>query len=459
MKQTHKIRQLYQLVSTGILNPDTNVVLSGWVRTNRQNGAIGFIELNDGSFFKNIQLVYHQTLQETFTQLSKCATGSAITVAGTIQLTPTNKQPFEVIVKGFELVGDAPEDYPLQKKRHGFDFLREIAHLRPRTNTFTALFRLRSVMSMAIHRFFQDRDFVYVHTPVITGNDAEGAGQVFQAIVDQKKPTEFFNKPASLTVSGQLHVEAFALAFKDVYTFGPTFRAEPSNTSRHASEFWMIEPEIAFADLTDDMNLIEDCVKYCLDYAFTHAPEEMAFFNQFIDTTLAQRLQAVRQAPFLRMSYTEAITALQTAVKQGVTFAYTNITWGMDLQTEHERYLSEVVAKGPVFIMNYPKEIKAFYMRLNDDGKTVAACDLLVPQVGELVGGSQREERFEVLEKKMLEHGNKAGLEWYLDLRKYGGVPHAGFGIGFDRLLMYLTGMNNIRDVQPYPRTPGSLLY
>lgn len=462
MKQTHSIRQLYRLVTevatrTSLAN--TPVVLSGWIRTNRQNGSIGFIELNDGSYFKNIQLVYNQTLAETFTALSKCGTGTAITVAGLIQLTPTAKQPLEIVVNAFTLVGSAPEEYPLQKKRHGFDFLREIAHLRPRTNTFTAMFRLRSVMAMAIHTFFQDRDFVYVHTPILTGNDAEGAGQVFQAIVDPSKPHAFFNSPASLTVSGQLHVEAFAMAFKDVYTFGPTFRAEPSNTTKHASEFWMIEPEIAFADLQDDMLLIEACLKYCIDYAFKHAPEEMAFFNQFIDTTLVSRLQAVHQSTFMRMTYSDAIDVLKKAVSTGVSFAFKDIQWGMDLQTEHERYLSEVVAKGPIFITDYPQAIKAFYMRLNDDGKTVAACDLLVPQVGELVGGSQREERFEVLEKKMIAHGNHLGLEWYLQLRKYGGVPHAGFGIGFDRLLMYLTGMTNIRDVQPYPRTPGSLLY
>jgi asparaginyl-tRNA synthetase len=458
MKQTHKIKQLYRAASTQNIIQNETITLSGWVRTNRQNGAIGFIEFNDGSYFKNAQLVYHATLT-SFELLSKCGTGTALTIQGKLQATPNNKQPFEIVVEDWVNVGEAPETYPLQKKRHGFDFLREIAHLRPRTNTFTALFRLRSVMAMAIHTFFQDRDFVYVHTPILTGNDAEGAGQVFQAIVDEKKPTEFFNKAASLTVSGQLHVEAFALAFKDVYTFGPTFRAEPSNTTRHASEFWMIEPEIAFADLSDDMRLIEDCVKYCLDYAFQHAPEEMAFFNQMIDPTLATRLQAVRQTAFQRMTYTEAIAALQKAVQEGVKFTYQAIEWGMDLQTEHERYLAEVIAKGPVFIINYPKDIKAFYMRLNDDGKTVAACDLLVPLVGELVGGSQREERYDVLEKKMIEHGNKAGLEWYLDLRRFGGVPHAGFGIGFDRLLMYLTGMSNIRDVQPYPRTPGSLLY
>jgi asparaginyl-tRNA synthetase len=458
MKQTHKIKQLYRAASTQNIIQNETITLSGWVRTNRQNGAIGFIEFNDGSYFKNAQLVYHATLT-SFELLSKCGTGTALTIQGKLQVTPNNKQPFEIVVEDWVNVGEAPETYPLQKKRHGFDFLREIAHLRPRTNTFTALFRLRSVMAMAIHTFFQDRDFVYVHTPILTGNDAEGAGQVFQAIVDEKKPTEFFNKAASLTVSGQLHVEAFALAFKDVYTFGPTFRAEPSNTTRHASEFWMIEPEIAFADLSDDMRLIEDCVKYCLDYAFQHAPEEMAFFNQMIDPTLATRLQAVRQTAFQRMTYTEAIAALQKAVQEGVKFTYQAIEWGMDLQTEHERYLAEVIAKGPVFIINYPKDIKAFYMRLNDDGKTVAACDLLVPLVGELVGGSQREERYDVLEKKMIEHGNKAGLEWYLDLRRFGGVPHAGFGIGFDRLLMYLTGMSNIRDVQPYPRTPGSLLY
>jgi asparaginyl-tRNA synthetase len=462
MKQTHQIQSLYRQCQTQGLSADLQgavVTLSGWVRTNRQNGAIGFIELNDGSYFKNAQLVYHQTQESVFNLLKTCGTGSAITVTGTLTLTPTNKQPFELVVTHAHLVGAAPEDYPLQKKRHGFDFLREIAHLRPRTNTFTALFRLRSVMAMAIHTFFQDRYFVYVHTPILTGNDAEGAGQVFQAIVDPKDPTGFFQKPTSLTVSGQLHVEAFALAFKDVYTFGPTFRAEPSNTSRHASEFWMIEPEIAFADLNDDMQLIEDCLKYCIDYAFKHAPEEMAFFHQFIDPTLVERLQQVRQSTFKRMSYTQAIDQLLSAVQSGVKFQFSQIQWGMDLQTEHERYVSEVIAKGPVFITDYPKEIKAFYMRLNDDGKTVAACDLLVPQVGELVGGSQREERYEVLKQTMAAHGNQQGLEWYLDLRKYGGVPHAGFGIGFDRLLMYLTGMNNIRDVQPYPRTPGSLLY
>jgi asparaginyl-tRNA synthetase len=458
-KASHHIRALYQIFSTQSDGQfDGEVVLSGWIRTNRNNGSVGFIELNDGSYFKNAQLVYQQSLSQ-FDMITKLGTGTAITVTGNLIKTPANKQPFELHLSDVVIVGPAPESYPLQKKRHGFDFLREIAHLRPRTNTFTALFRLRSTLSMAIHQFFQDRDFVYVHTPIITGNDAEGAGQVFHCIVDPKDPQGFFQKPASLTVSGQLHVEAFALAFKDVYTFGPTFRAEPSNTSRHASEFWMIEPEITFADLQDDMALIEDCVKYCIQYVLEKCPEEMAFFNQFIDTQLLQRLQQVVSSSFQKMTYTAAIKLLQEAVQAGVKFDKANITWGMDLQTEHERYLSETIAKGPIFVTDYPKDIKAFYMRLNDDGKTVAACDLLVPGVGELVGGSQREERYELLEKRMLEHGNKEGLQWYLDLRLYGGAPHAGFGIGFDRLLMYLTGMNNIRDVQPYPRTPGSLLY
>jgi asparaginyl-tRNA synthetase len=458
-KTTHHIRALYQAFTTTENDLDgSEVKLSGWIRTNRNNGAVGFIELNDGSYFKNAQLVYQQALSD-FDMMTKLGTGTAISVTGKLVKTSTNKQPFELQVLGIIVVGSAPESYPLQKKRHGFDFLREIAHLRPRTNTFTALFRLRSILSMAIHQFFQDRDFVYVHTPIITGNDAEGAGQIFHCIVDPKAPEAFFQKPASLTVSGQLHVEAFALAFKDVYTFGPTFRAEPSNTSRHASEFWMIEPEITFADLQDDMVLIEDCIKYCIQYVLEKCPEEIAFFNQFIDTQLLQRLQSVLTSSFQRMTYTEAIVRLQQAVQGSLKFEKSKITWGMDLQTEHERYLSETIAKGPIFVTDYPKDIKAFYMRLNDDGKTVAACDLLVPGVGELVGGSQREERYALLEKRMIEQGNKEGLQWYLDLRLYGGAPHAGFGIGFDRLLMYLTGMNNIRDVQPYPRTPGSLLY
>lgn len=462
MKEKISVRLLYQSAKDQTLkdwlklNP---IRIQGWVKTNRNNGSVGFIEFNDGTYFKNAQLVYLKDQLSNFEAVGKFATGAAIDITGTLELTPQNKQPFEIKIVKASLVGDAPEDYPLQKKRHGFEFLRDIAHLRPRTNTFSALYRVRSVLSMAIHQFFQDRGFVYVHAPIITGNDAEGAGQVFKVLVDEKKPNDFFGKPASLTVSGQLHVEAFALTFKDVYTFGPTFRAEESNTPRHASEFWMIEPEIAFADLNDDMALIEDCVKYCIDYVTKRCPEEIDFFNQFIDTTVKVRLAEVLKTPFKKLSYTEGIDLLKKAKASGHKFDNPNIEWGMDLQTEHERYLTEVVVKGPVFLINYPKDIKAFYMRLNDDGKTVAACDLLVPGVGELVGGSQREERYDLLKKRMEEMHNLKGLEWYLDLRKYGGCQHAGFGIGFDRLLMYITGVTNIRDSQPYPRTPGSLLY
>lgn len=461
MKQTLSVNTIYREIKQGTnhLPFQQEVVISGWVRTNRDNGKVGFIELNDGTFFKHAQCVYNKELLTSYDALASCKTGVALTIIGTLIETPTMKQPFEIQVTQFYLIGEADETYPLQKKRHGYDFLREIAHLRPKTNTFMAMFRLRSVMSMAIHQFFQSQRFVYVHTPVLTGNDAEGAGQVFKAIVDEKKPDAFFNKPTSLTVSGQLHVEAFALAFKNVYTFGPTFRAEPSNTTRHASEFWMIEPEIAFADLKDDMELIEACVKYCIQYAFENAAEEMDFFNAMIDPTLKERLTKVAQTPFKKLTYTEAIEVLNKAIASGVKFENSKIHWGMDLQTEHERYLAETYALGPIFITDYPKDIKAFYMRLNDDKKTVAACDLLVPHVGELVGGSQREERLDILTETMTHHGNKDGLEWYLDLRKYGGVPHAGFGIGFDRLLMFLTGMTNIRDIQPYPRTPGSILY
>ncbi len=458
LKQTHSIRQLYASFNQ-LVESHEIIRISGWIRTNRLSGSIGFIELNDGSGFKNMQAVYDKQRIDDFENLSKCGTGSAITLEGKLIATPTMKQPFELHVESFEIVGKASEEYPLQKKRHGFDFLREIAHLRPRTNTFTALYRLRSVVAMAIHQFFYDREFVYVHTPILTGNDAEGAGQAFQVLVDPKDPTAFFKKQASLTVSGQLHVEAFSEAFKKVYTFGPTFRAEPSNTTRHASEFWMIEPEISFATLDDDMELIEACVRYVIEFTMKHCPHELEFFNTFIDTHLKERLETVLKTPFVKMTYTEAIVKLQDAVKEGVTFEKSAIVWGMDLQTEHERYLAEQLVKGPVFLIHYPKEIKAFYMRLNDDNKTVAACDLLVPGVGELVGGSQREERLDKLQSRMQEEGNEHELQWYLDIRRYGGTPHAGFGIGFDRLLMYLTGMSNIRDVQPYPRTPGSLLY
>ncbi len=433
------------------------VGIEGWVRTNRDNGSVGFIELNDGTYFRNVQIVYSAAM-ENYNELSHILTGSSIQVNGKFKYTPDSKQPFEIEATDITVIGASDETYALQKKRHSFEFLREIPHLRPRTNTFSAVFRLRSVLSMAIHEFFQNQGFVYVHTPIITGNDAEGAGEVFTVTTreDDKYEEDFFGKHASLTVSGQLHVEAFAMAFRDVYTFGPTFRAENSNTKTHANEFWMIEPEIAFADLDDDMELIEDLVKYCIDYVLENCPEEMKFFNSMIDKTLLERLDAVRKSEFRRMKYTEAIDIL---LKAPVKFE-NKVEWGIDLNTEHERYICEQVVKGPVFLTDYPKDIKAFYMRLNDDGKTVAAADLLVPHVGELVGGSQREERLDVLEKRMEEIGmDKSILEWYLDLRRYGGCKHAGFGVGFERLMMYLTGMENIRDVLPYPRTPKNLIY
>ena len=454
--------ELYDVVTANEpeeLKEYEHVVLEGWVRTNRDNGSIGFIEFNDGTYFKNIQLVYNNDSKH-HDVLSSLNTGAAIRVEGKLVLTPENKQPFEIQVIDCELEGDVAEDYPLQKKRHSFEFLREIAHVRPRANTFQAVFRVRSVLSFAIHQFFQERGFIYVHTPLITTNDGEGAGNVFDVVThDNKDPNSFYGRKVNLTVTGQLHVEPFALAFRDVYTFGPAFRAEHSNTVRHASEFWMVEPEIAFADLNDNMNLIEDCVKYCINYVLTACPEEMNFFNTMIDKTLFERLNHVVNSEFKRMTYTKGIELLQEAVKNGHKFDNNKIEWGMDLQSEHERYLTEEIVKGPLFLIDYPKEIKAFYMRQNDDGKTVAACDLLVPAVGELVGGSQREERFDLLKKKMEELGNDKELAWYLDTRRYGGCRHSGFGIGFDRLLMYVTGMQNIRDVQPYPRTSGSIKY
>ena len=460
------VADLYMLVNSQdeeykkILSSLHDVFLEGWVRTNRDNGAVGFIALNDGTCFKNVQLVYDEKNVSDYKSLSKVNTGAAIAVKGKLVLTPQGKQPFEVNVDDFELVGEVAEDYPLQKKAHSLEFLREIAHLRPRANTFNAVFRMRNAMSMAIHEFFQSEGFMYVHTPIITGNDAEGAGNTFGVYTNDKNPkTDFFGKEVALTVSGQLHVEPFALAFRDVYTFGPTFRAEHSNTTRHASEFWMIEPEIAFADLDDDMNCIEACIKHCIDVALHECPDEMDFFNNFIDKTLKDRLHHVLHSEFKRLTYTEAIEELKKAQQNGHKFENNNIFWGMDLQSEHERYITEQVIKGPVFVTDYPKEMKAFYMRQNDDGKTVAACDLLVPYVGELVGGSQREERYDVLKKRMEEVGCLKGLEWYLDTRKYGGCPHAGFGIGFDRLLMYVTGIQNIRDVQPFPRTSDKIKY
>ena len=437
-----------------------NVVeLEGWVRTNRDNGAVGFIEFNDGTYFKNVQLVYTKETKN-HDVISAFKTGSAVKVIGEVVLTPEAKQPFEIKLLDGELEGDVFDDYPLQKKRHGFEFLREIAHLRPRTNTFMAVFRVRSVLSMAIHEFFQQKGFIYVHTPEITTNDGEGAGQVFDVTTHTTKdPFEFYGRPVNLTVTGQLHVEPFALTFGNVYTFGPVFRAEHSNTVRHASEFWMIEPEMAFCDLNGNMDVIEECIKFCIDYVLTACPEEMEFFNKMIDTTLLERLHHVLNSEFKRLPYTEAIEMLKEAVKNGHKFENNNIEWGMDLQSEHERYITEEIIKGPVFLTDYPKEIKAFYMRENDDGKTVAACDLLVPAVGELVGGSQREERYDILKAKMDKMGITEGLDWYLDTRRYGGCKHSGFGIGFDRMIMYFTGMQNIRDVQPYPRTSNNIKY
>ena len=455
------VRELYELVQAqNQMEIDSleYVTLQGWVRTNRDNGSIGFIELNDGTYFRNIQLVYTKELAD-YDKVSHYLTGTALTVTGKFKVTPEAKQPFEVELTEVKLEGECSSDYPLQKKRHSFEYLREIGHLRPRANTFNAVFRVRSVLSMAIHEFFQNQGFVYVHAPIITGNDAEGAGEVFTVTTrhDENYEEDFFGKKASLTVSGQLQAEAFALAFRDVYTFGPTFRAENSNTTTHAAEFWMIEPEIAFADLGDDMDLIEDMVKSCIEYVMDNAPEELKFFNQFVDKTLMERLELVRTTPFVRMPYTEAIEHLKNAK---VKFENNKIEWGMDLNTEHERYICEQVVKGPVFLTDYPKDIKAFYMRLNDDGKTVAACDLLVPGVGELVGGSQREERLDVLKARMAEMGvHEKGLEWYLDLRRYGGCQHAGFGLGFERFIMYITGMQNIRDVIPFARTPRNLMF
>ena len=461
MKNAITVRELYAKTESELaaITAQDTLVVSGWVRTNRNNGHVGFIELNDGTNFKNLQIVYTDEGLRAFPIVSKYNIGVAIEIEGRLVLTPEMKQPFELHATEVILIGACDEDYPLQKKRHSFEYLRDIAHLRPRTNTFAALNRVRSVLSMAIHDFFQSQGFIYVHTPIITGNDAEGAGQVFKVMVDEKKPEAFFGKPGVLTVSGQLHVEPFALAFRNVYTFGPTFRAEYSNTPRHSCEFWMIEPEMAFTDLKGDMQIIEACVKYCINYVLERCPDEMRFFDTLIDPTLMERLTSLVDSTFAKLSYTKAIELLKQAVASGHVFENNDIAWGMDLQSEHERYLTEQIIKGPLFLTDYPKDIKAFYMRLNDDGKTVAACDLLVPQVGELVGGSQREERFDILAKRMDEMGNRAGLEWYLDLRRYGGVPHAGFGIGFDRLLMYLTGINNIRDTQPYPRNPGSLKY
>ena len=437
------------------------ITVGGWVRSNRDSKNFGFITLNDGTFFETLQVVYANKLAN-FPELAKINVGSAVIVTGELVATPDAKQPFEIQAKEVVVEGASTPDYPLQKKRHTMEYLRTITHLRPRTNTFQAVFRVRSLVAYAIHKFFQDRDFVYVHTPIITGSDCEGAGEMFQVTtldlanapknadgtVDYSK--DFFNKPTNLTVSGQLNGETYAMAFKNIYTFGPTFRAENSNTTRHAAEFWMIEPEIAFADLKDDMMLAESMLKYVIGYVLAHAPEEMNFFNNFVDKGLLERLNHVMNSEFGHVTYTEAIELLE---KNNDKFDY-KVSWGCDLQTEHERYLTEEIFKKPVFVTDYPKEIKAFYMKLNPDGKTVAAMDCLVPGIGEIIGGSQREDDYDMLLGRMKELGLKAeDYDFYLDLRKYGSARHAGFGLGFERCVMYLTGMGNIRDVIPFPRT------
>lgn len=456
--QTISIRELFRNTAAYI---GKTVTVGGWVRSVRASKAFGFIVLNDGTFFTPLQVVYHDNLNN-FQEISKTNVGAALVVTGTIVETPEAKQPFEMQAESVLIEGASAPDYPLQKKRHTLEFLRTMTHLRPRTNTFQAVFRVRSLIAFAIHQFFRERDFVYVHTPIITGSDCEGAGEMFQVTTmnlnhlprteDDKVDfnQDFFNKPTNLTVSGQLNGETFAMAFKNIYTFGPTFRAENSNTTRHAAEFWMIEPEIAFADLNDDMRLAEDMIKYIIAYVLENAPEEMAFFNQFVDKGLLERLNHVLNSDFGHVTYTEAVELLE---KHNDKFDYP-VHWGSDLQTEHERYLTEEIFKRPVFVTDYPKEIKAFYMKLNPDGKTVAAMDCLVPGIGEIIGGSQREDNYELLKSRIEELGmNPEDYDFYLDLRKYGTARHAGFGLGFERCVMYLTGMGNIRDVLPFPRT------
>ena len=440
------------------------VTVGGWVRSVRDSKTFGFIVVNDGTFFEPLQVVYHDTM-ENFAQISRLNVGAAIIVTGTLIATPDAKQPFEIQADSIEVEGESTPYYPLQKKRHSMEYLRTITHLRPRTNTFQAVFRVRSLIAYAIHQFFQERNFVYVHTPLITGSDCEGAGEMFQVTtmdlnnvpktedgkVDYSK--DFFGKPTNLTVSGQLNGETYAMAFKNIYTFGPTFRAENSNTTRHAAEFWMIEPEMAFADLKDDMILAESMIKYVIRYVLENAPEEMNFFNSFVDKGLLERLNHVLNSEFGHVTYTEAVKILE---QHNDKFEY-KVSWGCDLQTEHERFLTEEIYKRPLFVTDYPKEIKAFYMKLNDDGRTVAAMDCLVPGIGEIIGGSQREDDYDKLVARMDELGlKKEDYQFYLDLRKYGSARHAGFGLGFERCVMYLTGMGNIRDVVPFPRTVGN---
>ncbi|MBU7007428.1 asparagine--tRNA ligase [Phosphitispora fastidiosa] len=454
-----------QLVRDTARYSNKEVEVSGWIRSNRDQKSFGFISLNDGTHFNTIQVVYEKDMIPNFEDAAKLRVGSAVIIRGILLETPQAKQSFEIKAKEIILEGDSPEDYPIQPKRHTREFLREVAHLRPRTNLFTAVFRVRSLAAYAIHKFFNEKGFVYVHSPIITANDAEGAGEMFRvSTLDPGNPklieegrvdfsADFFGRRTNLTVSGQLEAEVFALAFRDVYTFGPTFRAENSNTARHAAEFWMIEPEIAFADLQDDMRLAEDMLKYVIRYVLENATEEMDFFNEYVEKGIREKLRNIVNTEFAHMTYTEAVEVLK---KSGEQFEYP-VAWGNDLQTEHERYLTEKIYQKPVFVTDYPKEIKAFYMRLNEDGKTVSAMDLLVPGVGELIGGSQREERADVLEQRIRELNiNNKDLWWYLDLRKYGGVKHAGFGLGFERAIMYLTGITNIRDVIPFPRTVKS---
>lgn len=459
------VKQIYR--ETDVVVGKT-IELYGWIRNHRAQKEFGFINFHDGTFFETLQVVYEESKVDNFKEIQKFRVGSAILVKGELVLTPNAKQPFEVKALHVELLGDSPEDYPIQPKRHTREFLREVAHLRARTNLFHAVFRLRSVAAMGIHEFFQSKGFIYTHTPIITGNDGEGAGQMFSVTtlpldkiplneekkIDYKK--DFFGRATNLTVTGQLEAETFALAFKNVYTFGPTFRAENSNTLRHASEFWMIEPEMAFADLNVDMDVAENMLKTVIKNTIEKCPEEMNFFNQFVDKGLLERLNHIVESDFVRVTYTEAVEML---IKHNDKFTY-KVDWGIDLQTEHERYLTEEIFKKPVFVTGYPKDIKAFYMKLNQDNKTVAAMDLLVPGIGEIIGGSQREENLAKLENRMKEMGlNKEEYEWYLDTRRYGTCVHSGFGLGFERLIMYITGISNIRDVIPFPRTTGNLMF
>ena len=433
-----------------------SVSVSGWIRTLRCSKSFGFIELNDGSSFKNLQIVIEEDKLENYSEVSKLSVGSSVSVKGNLEFTPEAKQPFELKASEVEIQGVSAPDYPLQKKRHSFEFLRTIPHLRPRTNSLSAVFRVRSMLAQAIHRYFSEHGFIYVNTPIITGSDCEGAGEMFRLTAgdpNSAEKREFFGKPASLTVSGQLEGEDFAMAFGNIYTFGPTFRAENSNTARHAAEFWMVEPEMAFAGLKEDMDLAEDLLKYLIKFVLSEACDELNFFNSFVDKCLLERLNNVADNSFVRITYTEAVEKLKAAKKE---FNFP-VEWGIDLQTEHERYLTEEVYKRPVFVTDYPKDIKAFYMRLNDDGKTVRAMDVLFPKIGEIIGGSQREEDYEKLARRASEMGvPEKDIWWYMDTRRFGTAPHSGFGLGFERLLLFVTGMTNIRDVIPFPRTPNN---